>query len=182
MEMERKTCLVEVSRCFAGERGCLFFVGGRLIDADFDDLSAREAALRILVWRDVYVRIGVNRDRSEVRIEVPLMELMMEAARLADEGEGNLSSLDVLDDSLSEAEVDESGGLGVAGSPAGMSSDSGDVPRIVLEGGAMRGLNELLDRFGELSGFEGVAVYSSNGELKGFFLPVPHVGRLSRGE
>ncbi len=83
--------------------------------------------------------------------------------------------LDALDYSLCETTPEESDDT---------ESEKGDplngegVPHIVLEGGAMRGLNELLERFNELAGFEGIAVYSSGGELKGFFLPVSYIGRI----
>ncbi len=181
VEMERKTCRVEVYRSFGGKRGTLCFCEGRLLNAVLDDLPSEEAALEILAWQDVYIRIGTQRGGCKERIKVPLMELMMEASRLADEGKRDAAPgskeryLDALDDSLSEADPE---GSDDAEPVKGDSLNGEGVPHIVLEGGAMRGLNELLERFNELSGFEGIAVYSSGGELKGFFLPVSYVKRI----
>jgi CheY-like chemotaxis protein len=173
VELERKSCRVEVYRSFGGGRGVLCFTEGRLLDAELGRLAPREAALQILGWQDVYLRICTQRSRCKPRISDPLMELMLEAARLADEkGQGDRPEpgLDALDDSLREAGPAEP-------EPAGCAGDEpveGDgVPRIVLEEGAMRGLTELLEKFDGLSGSDGVAVYSPEGELRGFFLPVP---------
>jgi CheY-like chemotaxis protein len=184
VEMERKTCRVEVYRSLDDGGGVLVFVEGRLHDAELDGLAPRAAALEILAWRDVYIRVGMQRGGREARVKAPLMELMMEAARRADEGRRGESSergacLDVLDDSLSEAEP--GGPADDPGTATGVPGNDAEVPRIVLEGGAMRGLNDLLERFVDISGFEGVAVYSSDGELKGFFLPVSYLSRLIRG-
>ncbi|MCX7021432.1 MAG: response regulator [bacterium] len=180
VELERKSCRVEVCRSFGGDRGVLCFTEGRLLDAELCHLPPKEAALEILGWQEVYLRIGTQRSRCRPRISTPLMELMMEAARLADEKnrhERPESGFDALDDSLCEAEPKgppEPRGAGRE------DADRGEVPRIVLEDGAMRGLNELLEKFDGLSGSDSVAVYSPGGELRGFFVPVPHLARMVR--
>ncbi len=180
VKMGRKTCRIEVHRSFDGEKGFLHFTSGRLLDAVLDDLPPKEAALRILAWQDVYIRIGTQRGGCRTRIDAPLMELMMEVARHADERRdeaprSNGHFLDAPDDSPCEADLEGSDDTeSKNGNPLG-----GDgVPHIVLEDGAMRGLSELLARFNELAGFEGIAVYSPGGELKGFFLPVSSISRI----
>ena len=181
VELERKSCRVEVCRSFGGERGVLCFTEGRLLDAELGHLPPKEAALEILGWQEVYLRIGTQRSRCRPRISTPLMELMLEAARLADEKKRDnprpSSGFDALDDSLCEAEP--------KGSPEPRDAwredtDRVEVPRIVLEDGAMRGLNELLEKFDGLCESDGVAVYSPDGELRGFFLPASQLARMVR--
>jgi CheY-like chemotaxis protein len=186
MELERKSCRVEVCRSFGDERGVLCFTEGRLLDAELGDLSPREAALEILGWREVYIRICTQRSRCRPRISTPLMELMLEAARLADEKNRDesqpASGFDALDKSLCEAEPDAPAVPDAVGHSVDITGEDDDTPRIVLEDGAMRGLDELLQKFDGLCGTDGVAVYSPDGVLRGFFLPAPRPAGAVRSE
>jgi len=186
MELERKSCRVEVCRSFGGDRGVLCFTEGRLLDAELGRLSSREAALEILGWQEVYIRICTQRSRCRPRISTPLMELMLEAARLADEKNRDksrtASGFDALDKSLCEAEPDAPAAPDSELQKEDIPGDDDDVPRIVLEDGAMLGLNTLLQRIDGLCGTDGVAVYSPDGELRGFFLPLPRPAGAVRSE
>jgi len=186
VELERKSCRVEVCRSFGGDRGVLCFTEGRLLDAGLGHLPPREAALEILGWQEVYIRIRTQRSRCRPRISTPLMELILEAARLADEKNRDnphpASGFDALDESLCESEPDGQPEPDIAERRDEKPEDDGGVPRIVLENGAMLGLNELLEKFGGLSESNGVAVYSPDGELRGFFLPLPRLARMVRLE
>jgi CheY-like chemotaxis protein len=186
MELERKSCRVEVCRSFGGDRGVLCFTEGRLLDAELGRLSPREAALEILGWQEVYIRICTQRSRCRPRISTPLMELMLEAARLADEknrdNSRTASGFDALDKSLREAEPDAPAVPDSELQKEDIPGDDDDGLRIVLEEGAMPGLNELLEKFCGLSGTDGVAVYSPDGVLRGFFLPLPRPDGMVRSE
>ncbi len=186
MELERKSCRVEVCRSFGGDRGVLCFTEGRLLDAELGRLSSREAALEILGWQEVYIRICTQRSRCRPRISTPLMELMLEAARLADEKNRDksrtASGFDALDKSLCEAEPDAPAAPDSELQKEDIPGDDDNVPRIVLEDGAMLGLNTLLQRIDGLCGTDGVAVYSPDGELRGFFLPLPRPAGAVRSE
>ena len=172
LALERKSCRLEVYRCFGGERGVLYFSEGTLADARLGSLPPREAALEIMGWRNVYLRVGALGSGCRRKLETPLVELLLEAARLADEkGAEPDCGLDHLDDALSEAEPDK---------PPERGKD--DISRSRLKDSEMRGLSELLDRFGKLSDFEGMAVYSPDGELRGFFLPIAHLTRYLKTE
>jgi CheY-like chemotaxis protein len=85
IEMEKKTCRLEVFCRVREEAGTLWFVSGELYNADFDKLSPEEAALEILSWPDVSITIKRQNAGLKRKVNKPLMELLMDAMRISDE-------------------------------------------------------------------------------------------------
>ena len=85
VEMEQKTCRIDVHNSIWGETGILRFARGKLFDAQLGDKTPEEAALTILSWNDCQITVKKQRPVFKRKIQQPLMELQMEAARLADE-------------------------------------------------------------------------------------------------
>jgi CheY-like chemotaxis protein len=86
VEMERKTCLLDVIGR-GGERGEFHFVDGSPIDAVCGDLKGEEAACTMIGWDNVRLRL---RELPDVfigprKIEARLMKLLMEGLRRKDE-------------------------------------------------------------------------------------------------
>lgn len=85
VEMEQKTCRIDVHSSIWGETGILRFAKGKLFDAELGDKAPLEAALTILAWQDCQITVRKQRPVFKRKIQRPMMELQMEAARLADE-------------------------------------------------------------------------------------------------
>jgi len=83
LQIERKTCSLEIK---SGEKiGILYFSAGELFNATFDNLEGEEAAYQILSWENTEIRIN-NAVRKEKRlIQMPLSNLLMNAAQMKDE-------------------------------------------------------------------------------------------------
>lgn len=83
LQIERKTCSLEVT---SGEKvGVLYFSAGELFNATFDKMEGEDAAYHILSWENTEIRIN-NAVRKEKRlIQMPLSNLLMNAAQMKDE-------------------------------------------------------------------------------------------------
>jgi predicted regulator of Ras-like GTPase activity (Roadblock/LC7/MglB family) len=89
MEMEQKTCLLEVQgKDEEKQKGYLFFKSGDLYDAIQGDTKGERAALTILGLEDVRIRfMKIPKKPLKKFIEKPLMKLLLEASRFKDEAE-----------------------------------------------------------------------------------------------
>jgi len=90
IEMEQKTCVLEVhSKAGDMEKCLLLFGDGELYDAAWGELKGEEAAHEIIGLKDVQIRFKkLSRGRKlKRRIEKPLMSILMEATRLRDEAD-----------------------------------------------------------------------------------------------
>lgn len=85
IEMEQKTCTVRIFT--RKDTGRIYFSGGRLIDADTRNLKQLEALNAILSWKNIVIEVEKNLSRKEDVINLPLMHILMESARISDEGE-----------------------------------------------------------------------------------------------
>jgi predicted regulator of Ras-like GTPase activity (Roadblock/LC7/MglB family) len=84
IEMEEKTCLLEVSA--RGKKGLFYFDRGVLFDAVSDKLIGEEAAIEIIMWNQVSLSFKNLPDKKIMRrINSDLMPIMMEASRRKDE-------------------------------------------------------------------------------------------------
>ncbi len=83
IEMEQKTCTVKVFT--QNDMGRIYFLNGCLIDADTRTLKHLEAMYAILSWKKTVIEVGKNESITRNTIHLPLMHLLMESARLADE-------------------------------------------------------------------------------------------------
>jgi twitching motility two-component system response regulator PilG len=82
VELEEKTCTLEVTS--KGKSGYLHLKNGELIDAEVNDLTGDRAAIEMLVWKGTEIRIE-ELNSSRRTIHVPLMQMIMEAAKVIDE-------------------------------------------------------------------------------------------------
>jgi CheY-like chemotaxis protein/predicted regulator of Ras-like GTPase activity (Roadblock/LC7/MglB family) len=84
IEMEEKTCLLEVSA--RGKKGLFYFDHGILYDAVSGRLIGEEAAIEMIMWNQVSLSFKNLPDKKIMRrINSELMPIMMEASRRRDE-------------------------------------------------------------------------------------------------
>jgi CheY-like chemotaxis protein len=85
IQMEEKTCFVEISSA-GSEKGLFYFKDGELYDAVCGGLNGEEAAFKLLALDNASIRLkNFSDDKVVKRINVSLMNLIMEAQRLKDE-------------------------------------------------------------------------------------------------
>jgi CheY-like chemotaxis protein len=100
IEMEEKTCLLEVSA--RGKKGLFYFDHGILFDAVSGRLIGEEAAIEMIMWNQVSLSFKSLPDKKIMRrINSELMPIMMEASRRKDEKHQE-SELGVFDGSFEE--------------------------------------------------------------------------------
>lgn len=84
IEMEEKTCLLEVST--RGKKGLFYFDHGIMYDAVCGRLIGEEAAIEMIMWSQVSLSFKNLPDKKIMRrINSELMPIMMEASRRKDE-------------------------------------------------------------------------------------------------
>jgi CheY-like chemotaxis protein/predicted regulator of Ras-like GTPase activity (Roadblock/LC7/MglB family) len=84
IEMEEKTCLLEVSA--RGKKGLFYFDRGILFDAVSGRLIGEEAAIEMIMWNQVSLSFKSLPDKKIMRrINSDLMPIMMESSRRKDE-------------------------------------------------------------------------------------------------
>ena len=84
IEMEEKTCLLEVSA--RGKKGLFYFDHGVLFDAVSGRLIGEQAAIEMIMWNQVSLSFKSLPDKKIMRrINSELMPIMMEASRRKDE-------------------------------------------------------------------------------------------------
>lgn len=83
IELEDKTCTLQVSS--GGKKGVLYCRKGELIDAELEDLNGKEAAFAILAMENPLIILDYHFQEREIRIDVPLMSLLLESGRIKDE-------------------------------------------------------------------------------------------------
>ncbi|MDA8139132.1 MAG: response regulator [Desulfobacteraceae bacterium] len=147
IEMERSTCLMDIKGP-NGVQGLLYFNQGVLYDAVLGKLSGKEAALKILALDDVKISFRtLPTKKLKQRIDVHLMNLLMESARLKDE--------------LAMAQNEQAGADDPAAKKAALNNDlmatKGDDP--------MADIKEVLEKFKTVDGFQAVGAFSPNGEM-----------------
>jgi CheY-like chemotaxis protein len=86
IEMEQKTCLLEIQLKGNGQQGFFYFIKGILRDAICGDIKGEDAALKMIAWDNVVIKFkDLPKKKIENRIKTGLMALIMEAMRLKDE-------------------------------------------------------------------------------------------------
>jgi twitching motility two-component system response regulator PilG len=81
-EMEEKTCTIEITS--KGKVGCLHLKDGQLIDAEANELTGDSAAIEILGWEGTEMKIEELASNRRT-IHAPLIQMLMEAAKVIDE-------------------------------------------------------------------------------------------------
>lgn len=83
VQMEHTTCTLKVTA--EKKVGALFIRNGELIDAQTKTHRGRDAAVDIIGWQDSVIQIAHRCDRTENRVQTPLMTLLLEGLKLRDE-------------------------------------------------------------------------------------------------
>jgi CheY-like chemotaxis protein/predicted regulator of Ras-like GTPase activity (Roadblock/LC7/MglB family) len=157
IEMEQNTCLMEVKSA-EGEQGLLYFNKGVLYDAVFGKETGDEAVFSILMLDDVKISFRTLPSKKlKKKIETPLMKLLMEGIRRKDER-------DLLqEEGRSENQEHE------ISEPATPDSDckaAGIDQSTPMKGdNQMANIQEVLEKFKVVDGFEAVGAFSANGEM-----------------
>ena len=87
IEMEEKTCFLEISST-GGEKGLFYFKDGKLYDAVYSGLKGEEAAFKLLALDKASIRLkNLSDDKVVKRINISLMNLIMESLRRKDESQ-----------------------------------------------------------------------------------------------
>jgi CheY-like chemotaxis protein/predicted regulator of Ras-like GTPase activity (Roadblock/LC7/MglB family) len=157
IEMEQNTCLMEVKS--AGyEQGLLYFNKGVLYDAVFGKETGEEAVYSILMLDDVKISFRTLPSKKlKKKIKTPLMKLLMEGIRLKDERallqEEEKSGNPELE--ISEPE------------PSGPDCEAAGIDESTPMKGdnQMANIQEVLEKFKVVDGFEAVGAFSANGEM-----------------
>ncbi len=143
----RKSCALEVS---AGERmGILYFWQGELVDAECGDgTRGTEAALSIVTWPTPRVSVTGNVRRRENQVDLPLEEVLLQAAYLQDE-RVRRASQELLLPREGETEGE---------------ATRGDVP-MDARAPELPGWDALRTRLDDTAGVEAAVVLSTEGEV-----------------
>ena len=93
ISMEAKSCTLTVRS--RGKTGEVFLERGELMDARTGNLEGEEAAYEIISWSDEGLTIEIDNvcRTKERKIEFPIMHLLMEGARMADERASSTADL-----------------------------------------------------------------------------------------
>jgi DNA-binding NtrC family response regulator len=83
IDIEGKICTLTVRS--HGNVGYLYFRDGELIAAETEGLRGEQAALTIISWSNSIIEIADKCQKNKREIEKPLMQILMESARLKDE-------------------------------------------------------------------------------------------------
>lgn len=83
IDIEGKICTLTVRS--HGNVGYLYFRDGELIAAETDGQRGEAAALNIISWNNSIIEIADTCQKNKREIERPLMQILMESARLKDE-------------------------------------------------------------------------------------------------
>lgn len=85
IEMEEKTCSLEIISK-GSEKGFFYFKDGNLYDAVYSRLNGEEAAFKLLALDKASIRLNnLSNDKVVKRINISLMNLIMESLRRKDE-------------------------------------------------------------------------------------------------
>ena len=156
IEMEQNTCLMEIMTPVG--QGLLYFNKGVLCDAVFGDLKAEEAAVTMLAMEDVKISFrNLPSKKLKKRIKKNLMSLIMEGARLKDEGDAAARAGESPPQEVSGADADDAPAPSAPDQHKEIDSMEGDLE--------MSDINEVLEKFKVIDGFQAVGAFSPNGEM-----------------
>jgi hypothetical protein len=83
IDIEGKICTLTVRS--HGNVGYLYFCEGELIAAETNGQKGEQAALNIISWNNSIIEISDVCQKNKREIEKPLMQILMESARIKDE-------------------------------------------------------------------------------------------------
>jgi CheY-like chemotaxis protein len=157
IEMEQNTCLMEV-KSPEGEQGLLYFNKGVLYDAMFGKEAGEEAVYSILMLDDVKISFRTLPSKKlKKKIKTPLMKLLMDGIRMKDER--------ALLQQEEEAEHQKNEISGPASPDTDQEAAGLDESTPRKGDNQMANIQEVLEKFKVVDGFEAVGAFSANGEM-----------------
>ncbi|MEJ2153816.1 MAG: response regulator [Desulfobacteraceae bacterium] len=155
IEMEQNTCLMEIMA--PRGQGLLYFNKGDLCDAVFGDAKGEDAAIAMLTMDDVKISFrNLPSKKLKKRIKKNLMSLIMEGARLKDEQQEAGSAEELPPQEVNGAGAEE------AAAPSAPNHNNDEPMKGELK---MADINEVLEKFKVIDGFQAVGAFSPNGEM-----------------
>ncbi len=155
IEMEQNTCLMEIMA--PRGQGLLYFNKGDLCDALFGDAKGEDAAIAMLTMDDVKISFrNLPSKKLKKRIKKNLMSLIMEGARLKDEQQEAGSAEELPPQEVNGAGAEE------AAAPSAPNHNNDEPMKGELK---MSDINEVLEKFKVIDGFQAVGAFSPNGEM-----------------
>jgi CheY-like chemotaxis protein len=157
IEMEQNTCLMEV-KAVEGEQGLLYFNKGVLYDAVYGKETGEEAVYSILMLEDAKISFRTLPSKKlKKKIKIPLMKLLMEGIRRKDE------RVQLQEEEGGENQENE---ISVLASPDTDGEAAGINESTPMKGdNQMANIQEILEKFKVVDGFEAVGAFSANGEM-----------------
>ena len=101
INLEQKTCTLKVKS--KNKVGYLYLNKGELVNAEADGIDGEKAATRIISWKNVQTEVQDN-CQTERKVHTPLMHILLNSTRQADENATRLDHTDLLDEAIQKAE------------------------------------------------------------------------------
>jgi twitching motility two-component system response regulator PilG len=101
INLEQKTCTLKVKS--KNKVGYLYLYEGELVNAESDGLDGEKAATRIISWQNVQAEVKDN-CKTERKVHTPLMHILLNSTRHADEKGTFLEHSDILEEAIRAAE------------------------------------------------------------------------------
>jgi twitching motility two-component system response regulator PilG len=101
INLEQKTCTLKVKS--KNKVGYLYLNKGELVNAETDGMDGEKAATRIISWQNVQTEVQDN-CQTERKVHTPLMHILLNSTRHADENSTRLDHADILDEAIQKAE------------------------------------------------------------------------------
>jgi CheY-like chemotaxis protein len=95
LNVEQKTCSLRIVS--GGREGYLYLIQGEIAHATFDDVEGEAAAHAIVCWQDADIEIVDLFKKVKRTIEIPLQNLLMDAAQITDEQRHDAPALEAHD-------------------------------------------------------------------------------------
>ena len=102
INLEQKTCTLKVKT--KNKVGYLHFTQGELVNAETDGMDGEKAATKIISWKNVQTEVQ-DSVHTEKNIHTPLMHILLNASRHADENSSRCDNADLLEEAIQEAEA-----------------------------------------------------------------------------
>jgi hypothetical protein len=102
VNLEQKTCTLKVSS--KDKFGYLYFNNGELINAEADGMDGEQAATTIISWQNAQAEVE-NSCKTERKVYTPLMHILLNSTRHADENGTIRGHPDILDEAIQQAEA-----------------------------------------------------------------------------
>lgn len=83
LQLEKKTCTLKVTS--VNRTGYLYLIGGKLIDAEYDDLTGEQAAYKIVCWEQSEIELDTICRRQKGAITETLESILLNAHKIKDE-------------------------------------------------------------------------------------------------